>query len=458
VHAIGSTERNLLHQTSRLDSAAAARRVRLQTASAAAAFAFAIAIAVLRVGVFTEVAGIRFGAGWAMLDFDTGGYYPVRALLSGENPYDRERFLTLYPVSDGFPPYAPFTLLFHLPFGLLPHTVAEILYGLFTIGLMVVLAWMALRATRCDTKVATVIMLAAALLLTRPGHWNLVLGQRAALFAVGSYLALFHASRAPWLSAAGITLTMLKPTWGVPLLLLMLARGDLRPVALGVLLTLAANLPLLALIVSRAGGVGIFGEQLLKGYRVWQDLPDVNPATSSVRIDAATTVSRFVGHPLGDASQILLTVLVITVGAVGVRLLRNSRTPGGHDLTIGIICTAVLLCGYHLGYDFLLLTVPMLTVLVHGLPTSTNPWMRWLFIGLFAIPALNWISTESVLAALQPNKRLWLVIASLNGVALTALFCCYLWFAVRWRLSAAGAHQSSARGRSHPLGSLGLRS
>src|SRR3954471_170693 len=109
---------------------------RLRTAGAILAFVFAIAIALLRVGVLTGIGGVRFSAPWAMMDFDSGAYYPVRALLSGENPYDRERFLSLYPITAGFPPYPLFTLLLHLPFGLLPHTAAEVLYALFTAGLM----------------------------------------------------------------------------------------------------------------------------------------------------------------------------------------------------------------------------------------------------------------------------------------------------------------------------------
>ena len=437
-------------------SAAPERRLRF--AWAMLAFVFAILIAWLRAGVFTEIGGVRFGATWAMLDFDSGAYYPVRAFLSGENPYDRQRFLSLYPVSDGFPPYPPFTLLLHLPFGLLPHGAAATLYAITTVGLMLLLARMALEATQRETTVAAVFMLAAVLLLTRPGHWNLVLGQRAALLAVGSYLALFHARRAPWLSAVGLTLAMLKPTWGVPLAILMLARGDRAAVAAGVLVTLTVNVPLLALIVHRAGGVGVFVARLTGGYRQWQSVSDVSPATSTVRIDAATSLSRFLGHPLGDLNQVLLTLLVIAAAAVGVRLLRNDPAPGAKTLTIGVICTAVLLCGHHVGYDFLLLTAPALAVLFQGLPTARRPWGRWLFLALFAIPALNWVSTESVLEALRPNHAVWLLIASLNGVALFALFCGYLWLAARWHLSEARTPPEGLVRSPELLGSLEIRS
>ncbi len=427
-------------------TSAAENRVQLRWAILA--FVFAIAIALLRVGVFTELAGVRFSAPWAMVDFESGVYYPVRAFLSGENPYDRARFLSLYPVTDGFPPYPPLTLLIHLPFGLLARTTAEALYSLFTIGLMLVIAWIALRVTRRDAPVAAVLMLAAVLLLTRPGHWNLVLGQRAAELVLGSYLALFWAKRIPWLSGLGLTLATLKPTWGIPLGLLMLARGDIRPAAIGVLLTLAVNLPPLALIVNRAGGTSHFAERLVKGYHDWQDVPDVSPASSSVRIDAATSLSRFMGHPLNDLSQVLLTVLVITIAAVAVRMLRNDRAYGAHDITIGVICTGILLCGHHVGYDFILLTVPMLAILFHGSPVCVPSWSRWLFIGLFAIPALNWASTESVLAALQPTRAAWLVVASLNGVSLIAIFGGYLWLAVRWRRMATRVHSDGDRDRS----------
>ena len=402
-----------------------------QTHWAVLVFGLAILIALLRVGVFSEVAGVRFAARWAMIDFHSGVYYPIRAMLTGENPYDRERFLALYPVGDGFPPYPPATLLFHLPFGLLPPTVADLLYAVFTVGVMLLLALVALRATQRHASLTSVVMLAGVLLLTRPGHWNLVLGQRAAELALGTYLALFATARQPWLGGAGLALSMLKPTWGIPLMLLMLARGDRRPVALGVLLSFIVNLPLLALIVTRAGGLHPFLGRLFKGYRDWQTVSDVSPATSSVRIDAATTLSRFAGHPLGDVSQVLLTILVIACASVAVYRLRSHRSAGTPDLSIGIICTAILLCGHHVGYDFLLLTVPMLVLLFQGLPTSESRWGRWLFIGLGTIPALNWVATESVLGALRPGKTLWLVIASLNGLSLMALFCGYLWLAGR---------------------------
>lgn len=396
-------------------------------------FAFALSFAALRVGVLTEIAGVRMSARWAMLDFDSGAYYPVRAFLAGENPYDRERFLSLYPVSDGFPPYPPFTLLLHLPFALLPHTAAAVAYAVFTVGLTCLLAWLSLRWVLRKPTAGAVLLLAGLLLLTRPGHWNLVLGQRAALLALGAYIAIRYAEARPWWSALGLTVAMVKPTWGVPLAVLLLARGNLRAVAAGVLATLILNVPLLAIIVHRAGGLRAFLARVTAGYQQWQAVSDVSPVTSSVRIDATTSVSRFLGAPLSDPAQLLLTALIIAAAALAVYLLRNDRSPEAEELTVGTMCTGVLLCGHHVGYDFLLLTVPALGVLFHGLPGTRGPLTRWTMLALFAVPALNWAATESVLRALRPSPALWLGIASLNGAVLFVLFGTYLWLGTRWR-------------------------
>jgi hypothetical protein len=396
-----------------------------------------------------------------MLDFDSGAYYPVRAFLAGENPYDRQRFLSLYPVSDGFPPYPPFTLLLHLPFALLPHAAAAVAYALFTVGLTLLLSRLAMKETRGYATTTGVFLLAGVLLLTRPGHWNLVLGQRAALLAVGCYIALFEARRRPWLSGFGLALATLKPTWGIPLAILMLVRGDRVAVAAGSALIFVLNAPLLAVIVHRAGGTRAFLDRLTTGYRQWQGVSDVSPATSPVRIDAATTLSRFLGHPLSDGGQVLLTVLIVAVAALGVHLLKNDRSLGSQELTIGIICTAVLLCGHHVGYDFLLLTAPALAMLLHGPPT-TSPvplrWVRSLFLILFAAPALNWAATESVLTALRPAPLLWLFIASVNGVVLIAALCGYLWLTARWSMSGAELGPRGSLASIQPIGSVRSRS
>ena len=63
------------------------------------------------------------------------------------------------------------------------------MYAIFTLGVMLIFARIALQAAGRDPTTAAVLLLAAALLLTRPGHWNLVLGQRAAVLALGRLIS-----------------------------------------------------------------------------------------------------------------------------------------------------------------------------------------------------------------------------------------------------------------------------
>jgi hypothetical protein len=408
-------------------------------------FALAVGLAIARVGFLTQAGGVRLSADWIMADFFSGVYYPVRAVLSGENPHDRERFLALYPVDDGYPPYLPINLLIHLPFGLLPPATAAGIYFLFNLTLTILLAYFALRLAGVTEVSRSTILLAALILFSRPGHWNLVLGQRAAELAVAVYVALYFARRAPRLSAVAVAIALIKPTYGLPVGLLMLAAGHRQAAILGLTVGAAVNIPLLGFLATRQGGVRPFVESLTAGYRTWQQVEDVNPATSSVRVDAASTVSRFGGHALPDGSQIAMTLIILVIAAAVLRAQPRTDEPGSRATVNGIICLAVVLTAHHVGYDLLLLTAPCVALVLRGLPTTaTRPWSRWLLAGMFAVPALNWLSTRAVLEALQPSPAIWLLITSANGVCVIILFAAYLWYGMSTRLAGGTSRRTTA--------------
>lgn len=397
-------------------------------------FALALGMAVARVGFLTQAAGVRLSADWAMVDFYSGAYYPVRALLEGENPHDRVRFMAVYPVAEMYAPFLPLTLLIHLPFGLLPPTIGAVTFFCATIVLTLVLAGLVLRLTGLRPTPASVIGVAALILLSRPGHWNLVLGQRAVEFTLATYIALAYAGKAPLLAGTGLAVALIKPTYGLPLAILILARGYWRPVVIGGLITSVVSVPILALFARRAGGWDIFFHKLIAGYRTWQQVADVNPATSIVRIDITTTISRLLGQTLSELSQVALTIALVMIAGVAVRTLATRSGDMAMGLFTSIVCLALLLCGYHLGYDLVLLTWPLAMLLIHGLPNrGRHGWLWWVLVGLFALLAFNWLTTESVLAAWQPTGPLRLAIASLNGVPLVLLFGIYLWLILTTR-------------------------
>ncbi len=164
------------------------------------------------------------------------------------------------------------------------------------------------------------------------------------------------------------------------------------------------------------------------------DLVDVNPATSRSRTDATSLISRFVGAPLSALEQVLLAAGILLLSAAVLRLLAKHATQTADALAIGIISLATILVAYHQGYDLVLLSAPFLAAAVPGALPGIPHGPRTALILLFSILALNWISAASVLEAWQPPRPLWLVVTSVNGFCLIALFLGYLFLGVRYHV------------------------
>lgn len=307
-------------------------------------FVTVVAVVPLRMGILTRAGGVQLSAKYGMMDFYGNVYYPVRAFLDGEDPYDPTRFMALYPVTLPYPLHAPINLLVHLPFGLLPPRAAGITYFVFSALLALPLSYMSLRLTGIP-HFGKILLLASAILLTRPGHWDLVLGQRAIFLSFVTYVALVYARDAPLLGGLGIAISMIKPTWGIALAILMLARGYGRAVVAGLVLSLIANLPVLGVLIAREGGMTSFAHVVIAGQRAWKALPEIGPATSYARLDAAATVSRVLGHPLSDVVQALLAAGIFLVAGLVLRIVTRHPAPGSRDLTVGIMCLG-LICAH----------------------------------------------------------------------------------------------------------------
>ncbi|MDQ3811214.1 MAG: glycosyltransferase 87 family protein, partial [Chloroflexota bacterium] len=244
-------------------------------------FHFALGLAILRVTTFSKGFGVRLGAtSWALVDFRTAIYYPIVAFWDGINPYDRAALLAHYPTKEGFGLFLPATFLLHLPFGLLPVDAASLLYFVAVVALTVLLAYVAFKFNDLEAGGPGVFLVAALIVLSRPGQWNLLLGQLAAQLTLVTYVALYYARRSPAVSGLGLAASMVKPSIGLPLAILMLARRDRRAVLLGCAFAAIFNLPLLAVLVRRAGGVAPFMTQLVEVQREFQGRAWNDPAIS----------------------------------------------------------------------------------------------------------------------------------------------------------------------------------
>lgn len=389
--------------------------VGVATLLAAAVFALAVGVLGARGLARLNVPGAPDAEHWAFADFRDAVYYPVVAVLDGGNPYDRRAYRETYPIGTEFPLYSPHTLLVHLPFGLLPYGPAQALYALVTIGLTLLLGALALDAAGVRRTAAAVLLVGAALLLARPGQMNLLLGQVTATVAVASWLALRWADARPGLAAVALAVSLLKPTFGVPLTLLLAAAGAWRVAVGGAALAAAASLAAVGWIVVNAGGPVPFAAAVLENLGSFESGALVDPATSPYRIDAPATLGRLLGWT-PRAAQLPLGLAIL--GVAGLTLARLRRRGGDGVVGPALACVAVLACAYHQAYDLLLL-VPSAAALAAG-RGAVGPVARVALVALFVLPMVNFLATDTAIRSLGLAGGAWVLATSINGCALVA--------------------------------------
>ncbi len=399
----------------------------------------------------TRVYGHPFLSRWAFCDFRTAVYYPAVAFLAGDNPYDAAAFTRTYPVPVNFPPYSPLTILLHLPFALLPVGAAAVAYFATILGLTLAIAAMALRLGGLAATVPRIFVVGTLALLSRPGQANLTLGQVAATATVACYTALGWSRSRPWLAATGLAVATFKPTFGGPLGLLMLARGDGGVVLRGLALAAAATAWPALTVVARAGGPAAFAHLVTAAETTWATRPENAASTSIIRLDAAALIGRLLGHPPSAPVLVILAAAVLGTAALAVRRL-GARDAPTWRLSAAVVCVAILLSSYHQAYDGLLLTLPV-AALVAGRwapPSVAAPAARAALLALLLIPAVNYVGTFAVLPHLPASHALWVAATAANGAALLAAFAIYTLLAFRAARLAATAGRASSAGRSTP--------
>jgi Glycosyltransferase family 87 len=408
------------HHADRFAARAAADRRR--TVAVGALFAILAAAIAFRTALRLTGRALPLVDAWGLQDFNDAVYQPVVAFLAGENPYDAS-FAQHWPVRYPFPLYLPATLLLHLPLGFLPFPAAGALYYLVAVALVPVLAMLALRMAGVPQTARAVLGVSSLVLLSRPGSWTLFIGQYTVTMAVATCVAFLWAREQPWLAALGVALAALKPTFGAPLAILLLARGDWRAVVRGLgiagVLSAVAALPL----VRAAGGLGPFIESLATNYASFGQMEQVNPVLSTYRIDAASLVGRLLGGPLPGAAEQALLALVLGVAAAGVRrLAADPEVEPAARLSATLALVAILVCTYHQAYDALLLAAPLVALATPGWAPArlVTPRRRALLTGLLAVPTANYLCTQAAATWLGLQGPWLLVNLSVNAVVLLA--------------------------------------
>jgi hypothetical protein len=403
---------------------------RLSARRALLAFLFAGAIVSGRTAMQLNVPGQPRVERYGLQDFRDNFYYPAVAARDGRNPYDYADYQAHYPIDRPLPAYTPINFLVHRPLAWLPYGAAEAADILLNLGLILATAWLALRGADITARSrgglatggiaagsAAALLFAACLVLSRPGQMTIFLGQTSALMAFGTTLALVDGRRHPLRAAGGLALTCLKPSYGGPLGVLMFLRGDFRAVGIGGLL--AAGAALLGSLgpMRAAGGFYALLDSARGSMTVVTNDASFNEATSLIRIDPLAILGRLLGRPMGFFANLAVALSVLLLAGAAILWLERRRGEEARPLSDTLVCLAILLATYHQPYDGLSLALPL--AVAATLP-ELSARRRTVLLALLLVPCANFIATHTVLEHLTLAPPLWLLVSSLNGLALTA--------------------------------------
>ena len=380
-------------------------------------------------------------------DFRDAIYYPVIALRDHVNPYDAATYFRRYPVGQEFPLYTPVHLLLHLP--LLPFslsTARAVDLG-WNLLLVLALAATALRLAGHRLALASVFGLGVLVLLSEPGKFDLRTGQPTLIIVIGAYLA--WRARAPGLDrdrtatatatvpalvgVIALAIVWSKPTFALPLTVLLLVRGQRRVALLGTALGAALSAVVLPWLVDAAGGVS----ELVQS---WEDSARITSQSvqsrlgSGLRIDAANTFVRVSHlHPSELVGSIGGLVL-LAAGAWTLRRLQRGEPGGDRDeLTLTLACLLILTCLYHVPYDELLLVGPVV-LLARRAPVHGIAWPRRTRAAVFVlvlIPLVGPLGWSPINAVLGKSGFEWMLGPTMLSLDLLAALGLCIWAGFR---------------------------
>ena len=370
------------------------------------------------------------------LDFHNGIYFPTRALLRGISPYG-SGYATEYSVDRPIPFFSPCILVLHAPLALLPLRIAEILFFVLSIGVLLAIGAVVAKASGEPKRLDIILAITTALVFTRGGHITLFGGYFTHELVLATFLAIYWADRRPALAALALVVVSAKPTYILPLGILMLARGNVKPLVLGAALSIVAAVVPFAWLAYNAGegdlpaGFGVLLEQITATQQTHMNMPDETPVLSWTRLDLLAVVAKWQGS---DPSQLILLLVMLLILLVPIGLLikrrRSTLDDGLAGMTGTLILTAMLVSIYHQSYDSMLVFAPLCGLLVGKLDCwqSISSMQRRLLVLLMLVPACNFFSTRMALRGFDFESTFVRFATSINGISLAMLLAalCYL--------------------------------
>lgn len=368
------------------------------------------------------------GQRWGMEDFRDAVYFPARAFLDGDNPYDPVSYPRSHPVEPIYFLYSPSALVINLPFGVLPFYWAQLVFFLFNVALIPTIALLLLRLTGLTSTPPRIFWLSAFIAAGRPVYGALTMGQSSLLITLGVILALGHSRARPALAGIGFALAATKPSFGVPLAILMLVRRDLKALANGLLISFAVGIIPTLILAHSSGGVISFLIRIRKNISLYTNVP--RPALEAMgwmRVDASVALVRLFQLP--QISWLGVAVAAVVLALASTAILRISRHRDSRDwrlLSATIVCLAILISVLHLVYDGVVIVLPLIMLVwarnhtLVGIPRSARVLLVGSLVGFW----FNYLATHTALQTFgfEREELGWALATSLNSIMLVVAF------------------------------------
>ena len=354
-------------------------------------------------------------------DFHNGSYFLSLAFREGVNPYSNEMH-DRYLIPRSSPIYSPVVFIWHLPFSVLGLYEADVLFFLCNTAMLGLLAWMGIQMANQRFRWGVWLFLFVILVYSRPGHVTLFTGYFTAELVIGAIVALHFGSTKPFLSGVGMLLASGKPTYILPLIVMMICRRNYRAVVIGVLMCIVGGLVGLGWLASFSSPMEVVAG-INEGRVALHEDPTEDPVNTWTRLDTVGMVSKVMHWKPNDFVYFGSMLFMLAVpGWMIFKVSPYEQNRGATGLTATIACLAILVSIYHHAYDSLLVVVPWIGItFFRSIDRVEVPeWCRLALAVLLSVPLANYLSTRvfQQKMGLDPQSGLWEAITSVNGVSL----------------------------------------
>jgi hypothetical protein len=349
-------------------------------------------------------------------DYPPAVYFPVIALLDGNNPYDPGSFMASYPETRAhFPLYAPIALLIHMPLTLFPFEVSRYLFNALSILMVILLSFFLLKINKVTPSLTNTLLITALIAFCYPISTNIVMGQVGLEVTVASIAALYFARKNHGLSAIALAIACFKPTYGVIIFVFMLARGDWKPALYGALLATVLSLLIVIPLIDSSGGLSAFIDILIADQQFFQN--DAAPSRTLPRVDLWSFLMKLTNHSLASWMEFVIT-LVVLIPSVWIIVSRRHIDQSLSSLSGLVITFAFVLSIYHQVYDLPILLLALSILLFNDQLRNRFPLASIILVSTIVVILLNGLGSTVAQRHFEFLKTWEIQISLINPVLL----------------------------------------